>query len=288
MRLRKRLEKTWGSGQWNLASERHYIYDGNLVVQERDGNESPLVSYTRGSDLSGTFQGAGGIGGLLARSEPGASTAQTVFYHADGNGNITCLINTNQLIVARYVYDPYGSIESQVGPVADANLYRFSTKEIHVNSGTCYYGYRFYDPSLQRWLNRDPLQERGGVNLYGFALNDPADNTDSWGLLVPGPVIAPPLVVPLAPIEVGLCAYYGASYVCSKTGFHDWLARKLTPCFQSDRDKCIQQCHDDEAAGEDECRRKRTKPERARCWEQLYEKTANCIRDCNRQYPETK
>ncbi|MCX6916586.1 MAG: hypothetical protein NT167_26665 [Verrucomicrobia bacterium] len=46
----------------------NYIYDGMRVIQERDGSNGPQVSYTRGLDLSGTFEGAGGIGGLLARS----------------------------------------------------------------------------------------------------------------------------------------------------------------------------------------------------------------------------
>ena len=33
------------------------------------------------------------------------------------------------------------------------------------------YGYRFYTPPLMRWLTRDPIEERGGVNLYGFCGN---------------------------------------------------------------------------------------------------------------------
>ena len=45
-----------------------YIYDGMRVIQERDGSNWPQVSYTRGLDLSGSMEGAGGIGGLLARS----------------------------------------------------------------------------------------------------------------------------------------------------------------------------------------------------------------------------
>jgi len=37
--------------------------------------------------------------------------------------------------------------------MATANVYRFSSKEVHPNSGLYYYGFRFYDPTLQRWLN---------------------------------------------------------------------------------------------------------------------------------------
>jgi hypothetical protein len=48
--------------------------------------------------------------------------------------------------------------------------------------GLYYFGYRFYDPNLQRWLNRDPILENGGINLYGFIENDPVQYVDVWGL----------------------------------------------------------------------------------------------------------
>ena len=67
-RRRIRKEYVW-SGSWLPASETRYVYDGRVVLQERDGNNLPSVTYTRGLDLSGTFQGAGGIGGLLARTD---------------------------------------------------------------------------------------------------------------------------------------------------------------------------------------------------------------------------
>ena len=37
----------------------------------------------------------------------------------------------------------------------------------------CCYGYRYYDPETGRWPSRDPIGERGGVNLYGFVFNNP-------------------------------------------------------------------------------------------------------------------
>lgn len=39
----------------------------------------------------------------------------------------------------------------------------------------------FYDPSAQRWLNRDPIQERGGLNLYGYVGNSCPNSFDPWG-----------------------------------------------------------------------------------------------------------
>jgi RHS repeat-associated protein len=70
-------------------------------------------------------------------------------------------------------------------------LYRFSSKELHSNSGLYYYGFRFYDPSLGRWINRDPLGEAGGINLYGFVHNNPnyyadTDGRAAWAITIPG------------------------------------------------------------------------------------------------------
>jgi RHS repeat-associated protein len=133
----------------------------------------PLVTYTRGNDLSASLQGAGGIGGLLARTDNAllaiGDSRASAFYHSDGNGNVTCMVNTNGAIVAKYQYDPYGNLLSLSGPLAEANTYRFSSKEWHLNSGLYYYGFRFYSPSLQRWPNSDPLGDIGSLALMTAA-----------------------------------------------------------------------------------------------------------------------
>lgn len=51
----------------------------------------------------------------------------------------------------------------------------------------------FYDPGLQRWVNRDPIEERGGINLFQFVGNDPmtrldAFGRDQWGCTLEGEV----------------------------------------------------------------------------------------------------
>ena len=198
-KMRRRIERdfTWnaGSSAWQQTNEIHFIYDGNLVVQERDGNNQPQATYTRGNDLSGRLQGAGGIGGLLARTDRAAVVPWIVtsgggippfgyhsYYHADGNGNVTMLISASQMIMAKYLYDPFGNTLAQCGLLADINKHRFSSKEWNANSGLYYYLYRFYDPNLQRWLTQDPIQEFGGLNLYSFVRNVPTRTVDSFGL----------------------------------------------------------------------------------------------------------
>jgi RHS repeat-associated protein len=175
-RRRIRREYAW-TGTWVPTSETHYVYDRMLVIQERDGNNISTVSYTRGLDLSGSEQGAGGIGGLLARTDANGSA----LYHADGNGNVTAMINSGGTIVAKYLYDSYGNILDKSGKLADANVYRFSSKEVHILTGLYYYGYRYYEPNVQRWVNRDTAGEFGGLDLYSFVANTPIDSIDTFG-----------------------------------------------------------------------------------------------------------
>jgi hypothetical protein len=151
MRRRIRQEFTWNGGGWTQTNAVYYVYDGNLVIQERDINNLPTTTYTRGKDLSGSIEAglprqsaatAGGIGGLLARTAQSYVDAPLTghsFYHCDGNGNVTMLINSSQAVVAQYLYDAFGNVLSASGLLANANVYQFSSKERHLNSGLVYY-----------------------------------------------------------------------------------------------------------------------------------------------------
>jgi RHS repeat-associated protein len=186
MRRRIRKEYIWQSSTWLLSNEVRYVYDNHLIVQERDVFNFATVTYTRGPDLSGSLEGAGGISGLLARTDNAVyatipSNAHA-YYYADANGNIIGLYNAQEHVMARYIYDPFGHVLSISGALGEANVYRFSSKEAHVRSGLVYYHYRYYDPNVHRWANRDPIQETAGNNLYGFAKNSPVMTFDAFGL----------------------------------------------------------------------------------------------------------
>jgi RHS repeat-associated protein len=137
-------------------------------------------------------EGMGSIGELLARSRHATSSPYAVngssFHHADGNGNVTYLAGSNGGTDAAYRDDPFGRWLAQTGSYAAANVMRFSGKPWVAHNGSnsdglYYYGYRFYDPNLQRWLSRDPIGERGGINLYGYVDNDPVNYVDPFGWL---------------------------------------------------------------------------------------------------------
>ena len=84
-------------------------------------------------------------------------------------------------VVASYAYDAFGNTVTESGAMAGTFPFRFSTKYYDSESGLYYYGYRFYSPKLGRWLTRDPIEEAGGVNLYGFCGNDGVRKWDKLG-----------------------------------------------------------------------------------------------------------
>jgi uncharacterized protein RhaS with RHS repeats len=45
-----------------------------------------------------------------------------------------------------------------------------------------YYGYRYFDPVTGRWTTRDPIEEKGGINLHGFLGNNGINVLDFLGL----------------------------------------------------------------------------------------------------------
>jgi RHS repeat-associated protein len=83
---------------------------------------------------------------------------------------------------ATYEYDAFGNILRATGPATAWNNFTFSTKYLDQETGWSYYGYRYYDALRGRWPSRDPIEERGGVNLYSIVDNDVTNVTDFLGL----------------------------------------------------------------------------------------------------------
>ena len=157
-----------------------FFYDDWNLIEERvayTNGTSSTIRYYWGKDISGDLQDAGGVGGLLYLTVNG-----TIYIPCyDNNGNITRYLDASSNTVAQYTYDAFGNIISKSGPLADFLRHRFSTQYYDAETGLYYYGYRFYHPILMRWLNRDPIEEEGGVNLYGYCKNAPVFSIDLLG-----------------------------------------------------------------------------------------------------------
>jgi len=150
------------------------------LSQEASGSHGPLSTPLESPSQSPLLTSASltesGVTGL-------AGSSQTFHYTFDLNGNVSEVLDSTGTIAAHYEYGPFGEVTHEFHS-SNSHLslltFNFSTKYHDSETGLLYYGFRYYDPSTGRWLNRDPIAEQGGVNLYGFVGND---GVNSWDLL---------------------------------------------------------------------------------------------------------
>jgi len=202
---------------WMISRDTRYVYDGWMLSMSYKSGGSSLAdqSFAWGPDLSGGYGGAGGIGGLVAYTDdehdalnPSSLSTDPDFLGPqfpiyDGNGNVVKMVRFETAgsgapfgVEAResasYEYGPFGENRSTTGELGvpaeggthqgQRNPFRFSTKFTDAETGLLYYGYRYYSPSMGRWINRDPIGELDDSNLYRFSKNGPIHRVDPLGL----------------------------------------------------------------------------------------------------------
>jgi len=104
------------------------------------------------------------------------------FYTRDHLGSIRELTDSTGALRARYDYDPYGRSTKLTGDL-DAD-FGYTGYYNHTTSGLYLTWYRAYDPNLGRWLSRDPIAERGGINLYDYVQNNSILYSDNLGTAI--------------------------------------------------------------------------------------------------------
>jgi RHS repeat-associated protein len=156
-----------GTSSYQLQSVIKFVTEGRNLMAELDGGNLLVRSYTWGPT------------GLLLLSQAG----DTYQYGYDGGNNIVTLVKsaTGQ-IAAAYEYDPFGQTLKSVGEFATQNPFGFSGQYTDKETGLVYYGFRYYNPQVGKWISRDPIAETGGANLYAFVNNDPVGSIDLLGL----------------------------------------------------------------------------------------------------------
>ena len=167
------VTQTYWSDRWKPLEER--IGSATTAAHsylwgERPGHRDELVLRDRDTDGNGTLDER-----LYA----------TMDYF-----NGTAILNTSGTVLERYAYSAFGVrriMAADFSPrTSSSYAWDFGFQGQFREAETdCYnYGYRFYVPLLGRWINRDPIGEMGGVNLFSFAKNDGIGELDKYGLLL--------------------------------------------------------------------------------------------------------
>jgi RHS repeat-associated protein len=189
-RVQKRVTNLANGG--SEVNSRRFVYDGwNLVAEYTAPGGTTfgvaVRTYTWGLDIARSMKDAGGVGALVQIADQ--ASAKTYLPGYDGNGNIAVLINGDTgALAADYQYDPFGQLlrSDELDQAIYGQPFRFSTKFEDIETSLIYYGHRYSSPSMGRFINRDPIEESGGLNLYVFCGND---GINRWDVLGNNPII---------------------------------------------------------------------------------------------------
>ncbi len=112
----------------------------------------------------------------------------TLYYSQDGNWNVTALLDADGVALARYLYDAYGKPTVLEGDWTDDspddkdNEIRYAGYYYDAETANYHVRYRYYQPTLGRWLQRDPLGYVDTMSLYAYAQSNPINLFDPLGL----------------------------------------------------------------------------------------------------------
>ncbi len=176
----RRVEKTVlnrSGDAWLPESSILFVYNGYKLVEELDGLSDAKPPLRRYTWLPET------LGFDVPLSVFDVAANATYFYTTDANKNVSDLTDANGTVVAHYEYSPFGVPTLATGTYAATNPFRFSSEYHDSETNLVYYNYRYYSPTLGRWLSRDPIAEQGGMNLYSFIKNATISSYDILGLL---------------------------------------------------------------------------------------------------------
>ncbi|MBI2471531.1 MAG: RHS repeat protein [Planctomycetes bacterium] len=138
------------------------------VLAEYDGDGNLIASYIYGFGLIYKVDTAG----------------NAYYYHYNFTGNTVAMTDTDGNIVNKYAYTPYGVLTGSEETVSNPFRYVGKYGAMDDNTGLLYMRARYYSPDVGRFITKDPIGFAGGVNLYGYAHDNPINHADPTGLKV--------------------------------------------------------------------------------------------------------
>gem|GEM_PF-510050 len=146
-----------------------YYYDGLTVVAEKEKVGAGSWSWDRIFTVS-----PGVIGNIFRISTKSGESWTDKYYHYDAIGNVALVTDSSANVDSSIDQEAYGNVE-----VGSQSGYHLTTKEYDSIGDLYYFGLRWYDPGIGRFISKDPIKQ--GINHYIFCNNNPVNNIDPTG-----------------------------------------------------------------------------------------------------------
>lgn len=123
---------------------------------------------------------------------PAVAQAEIYYYHQDHLGGSSVVTDEDGNVAAVYDYYPFGETYQEIIYDPDfSNNYKYTDQEEDPETGLYYYGARYYDTGVGRFMSQDPavyderlfenLKDPQSLNAYSYVRNNPVKYTDPSG-----------------------------------------------------------------------------------------------------------
>jgi RHS repeat-associated protein len=141
-----------------------YAYDKNNLIEETNSSGTVVARYAQALKMDEEL--------AMLRS------GTTSYYEADGLGTATSLSNSAGALAQTYTFDSFGNLTASSGSLT--NPFRFTGREWDTETNLQFSRFRYYDPTVGRFLSEDPLGFKAASNFYPYVDNSRLNTETLW------------------------------------------------------------------------------------------------------------
>jgi RHS repeat-associated protein len=211
---RRIVKRVYSSSTGGTVAYTRFVYRGGVVGFETDSGGTITLKYTWGpaaDDLLAIEDNAGGH----------------YYVVQDKLHSVRGLVRRDGTWIRSLSYLSYGGLGTDSSVGGPSLRYRWTGREYDSETGLYFFRARYYDPSVRRFVQEDPIGYGGGGNVYAYGNGGPLEGRDPGGM-----EMSPDALIPIAP-STPITYQDDWRYVSDQHGGGDWMPPGLNGAQQA-------------------------------------------------------